>query len=69
MNLRVAAALLVLLAVLGGAALMYHQQERSRQASNVATLGQPLLKGLTVADVASVRKSHDERANPASPFH
>jgi hypothetical protein len=55
MNLRVAAALLVLLAVLGGGALMYHQQERSRQASNVATLGQPLLKGLTVADVASVR--------------
>ena len=55
MNLRSAATLLVLLLVLGGIALVYHQQERSRQASNVDVLGQPLLKGLIVADVASVR--------------
>jgi hypothetical protein len=57
MNLRVAATLVVLLLVLGGGAILYHQQQGSRQASNVATLGQPLLKGLTVADVASIRIS------------
>jgi hypothetical protein len=52
---RVVAILAVLLAVLGGAALLYQQQERSRRPDNVATLGRPLLKDLKAADVASVR--------------
>jgi len=45
----------VLLAVIGGGALFYYQQERSRSPANVGTLGQPLLKGLKVSEVASIR--------------
>ena len=55
MNRRFAGVLLVLLAVLGGAALLYHHQERSRRPANVGTLGQTLLKDLKVADVAAIR--------------
>ena len=55
MNRRVAGILLVLLAVLGGAALLYHGQERARRPANVGALGQPLLKDLKVADVAAIR--------------
>lgn len=55
MNARVALIFVVLLAVLGGAALVYYQQERGRQADNVGTLGQTLLKELKAADIASIR--------------
>ncbi len=55
MNARIAAVLVVLLAVIGGGALLYYQQERSRSPANVGTLGQPLLKGLKVSEVASIR--------------
>jgi hypothetical protein len=55
MNARFALVLVVLLAVLGGAALVFYQQERGRQAGNIGTLGQPVLKNLQAADVASIR--------------
>ena len=55
MNRRIAGILLVLLAVLGGAALLYYNQERARRPANVATLGRPLLQDLKVAEVAAIR--------------
>jgi len=55
MNARIALALLVLLAVIGGTALVYNYKERSERADNVATLGRPLLKDLKAADIASIR--------------
>ena len=55
MNARFALILVVLLAVLGGAAVVFYQQERGRQAGNVGTLGQPVLKNLQAAEVASIR--------------
>ena len=55
MNARVALILVVLLAVLGGAALVFHYQDRGRQAGNVGTLGQPVLKDLQAAQIASIR--------------
>lgn len=55
MNRRFAVVLLVLLAVLGGAALLYYNQERGRRPAAAATLGQPLLKDLKVAEVAAIR--------------
>jgi hypothetical protein len=55
MNARIALILVVLLAVLGGAAIAFYQQERGRQAGNLATLGQPVLKDLQAAAVASIR--------------
>lgn len=55
MNARVAAILVVLLAVLGGAALLYQHDERGRRPDNVATLGRTLLKDLQAADIAAIR--------------
>jgi len=55
MNARIAAVLVVLLVVLGGAALVYNYQERSERAENVATLGKPLLKDLKAADIAAIK--------------
>lgn len=55
MNARNALILVVLLAVLGGAALVYYYQDRGRQAGNVGTLGQPVLKDLKAAEIASIR--------------
>jgi hypothetical protein len=55
LNARIAAVLVVLLAVLGGAAVLYQQQERARRPANVASLGQVLLKDLKAADIASIR--------------
>jgi hypothetical protein len=52
---RLVAILVVLLAVLGGAALLYQHQERTRRPDSVATLGRPLLKDLKGADVAAIR--------------
>lgn len=55
MNARVAAILVVLLAVLGGAALLYQHEERGRRPDNVGTLGRTLLKDLQAADIAAIR--------------
>jgi hypothetical protein len=55
MNARIVLVLVVLLAVLGGAAIVFYQQERGRQAGNVASLGQPVLKDLKAAEVAAIR--------------
>lgn len=55
MNARIAAFLVVLLAVLGGGALLIYQQRGAQQASNVETLGQPLFAGLQAAEVTAIR--------------
>jgi hypothetical protein len=55
MNARVAAILVLLLAVLGGGALVYQYQERSRRPENVGTLGRVLFKDLKAADIATIR--------------
>jgi hypothetical protein len=47
----------VLLAVLGGGALLYQQQERARRPENVGTLGRALFKDLKAADIAAIRIS------------
>lgn len=62
MNARVALMLVVLLAVLGGAALVFYYQDRGRQAGNVGTLGQPVLKDLQAAEIASIRIVEPEAA-------
>lgn len=54
MNARTAAVLVVLLAVLGGGALLYQREERARRPDNVATLGRTLLKDLQAADIAAI---------------
>jgi hypothetical protein len=55
MNARFALVLVVLLAVLGGGALLYHYQEGARRPENLATLGRPLIKDLKAADIAAIR--------------
>jgi hypothetical protein len=55
MNARIVGILIALLVVLGGGALVYLQQQSSQQASNLATLGRPLLKDLRAADIVSIR--------------
>lgn len=55
MNARFAAIMVVLLAVLGGGAVLVYQQQHAREPSNVDTLGRPLLKGLAAPDIASIR--------------
>jgi hypothetical protein len=54
MNARVAVVLLVLLAVLGGGALLVRQQAGSQKPAGAATLGQPLFKGLQAAAIATI---------------
>jgi hypothetical protein len=55
MNARVAAILVVLLAVLGGGALVYQYQESSRRPESIGTLGQNLFKDLKAAEIAQIR--------------
>jgi len=52
---RLLGILVAVLVLLGGAALWLHQKERANQAPAVATLGDPLLKGLQAANIASIR--------------
>jgi hypothetical protein len=54
---RFVAILVVLLAVLGGGALLYQHQERARRPENVGTLGRTLFKDLKAADIAAIRIS------------
>jgi hypothetical protein len=55
MNARIVAVLVVLLVVLGGAALLAQREDRAQRPQNAATLGQPLLKDLKAADIARIR--------------
>jgi hypothetical protein len=55
MNARIALVFVILLAVVGGGALVYNYQDRSRRPENVGTLGKPLLTQLKAADIASIR--------------
>lgn len=55
MNARIVLILVVLLAVLGGGALLFQHQERSRRPDNVGTLGQNLFKDLKAAEITQIR--------------
>ena len=54
MNAKIAAVLVLLLVVLGGGALLVRQEDAAQRPAASGTLGQPLLKGLKAADVASI---------------
>jgi Domain of unknown function (DUF4340) len=54
MNARVAAVLVLLLAVLGGGALIVHQRESIRASAEASRLGRPVLADLQAADVQSI---------------
>jgi hypothetical protein len=54
-NARIVLILVVLLAVLGGGALLYQHQERSRRPDNIGNLGQKLFKDLNASEVAAIR--------------
>jgi len=54
MNARIAGVLLIVLAVLGGGALLLRGQEGTQKPPTTGTLGQPLFKDLKAADVALV---------------
>ena len=54
MNARFLGVLLVLLAALGGGALLVRQQADSQKSPDAGALGQPLLKGLQASQVASI---------------
>lgn len=54
MNARLAAVLVALLVVLGGAALLLHREEAEKKPTVVASLGQPVLPGLPVSEVAAI---------------
>src|SRR5437764_1344844 len=55
LSARAAAILVVLLAVLGGAALLFQRQESASRPDNASALGKRVLPDLKVADVAGVR--------------
>ncbi|TAK85844.1 MAG: DUF4340 domain-containing protein [Betaproteobacteria bacterium] len=55
MNARLALIFVVLLAILGGGALLYYQKETARRPENVSTLGRNLFKDLKAADIAAIR--------------
>ena len=55
MNARIAAVLVVLLAALGGGALLVYQQGRSQRPAEAVALGQPLLKDLKAAQVSAIQ--------------
>jgi hypothetical protein len=62
MNARLAAILVVLLVILGGAALLYQYQERSQRPVNSDMLGRTLLKDLKAAELASIRIAEPKAA-------
>jgi len=55
MSARIVAILVVLLAVLGGAALLTQREDSTRRPQNTSTLGQLLFKDLKAADIAQIR--------------
>lgn len=54
MNARIVAVLVLVLAMLGGAAIYLRNQQGSQKPPTTGTLGQPLLKGLKAAEVSGV---------------
>lgn len=55
MTARAVLVLVVLLAILGGGALLYQRQESAERPDNLASLGKPLLPELKAADIASIK--------------
>ena len=54
MSARLVAALVVLLLALGGGAVLLKQRGESQRPASVAALGQPVLKNLKAADIAAI---------------
>src|SRR5262245_39958567 len=54
MSPRILGVLILLLAVLGGGALLVRQQQGTQKASDAGTIGQPLFKGLQGAQVEKI---------------
>jgi hypothetical protein len=61
MSARVAAILVVLLALLGGGALYYFKEARTQKPAGVGALGKPLLKGLKAAEISSIQVREPEQ--------
>jgi hypothetical protein len=59
---RLLGILIAVLVVLGGAAVWVHQKERANQAPASATLGDPFLKDLQAANIASIRITEPGKA-------
>jgi hypothetical protein len=55
MSAKALGILVVLLAILGGAALLYQRQQATERPQNAAALGKPLLKDLRAADIAVIK--------------
>jgi hypothetical protein len=55
LNARIAAILVILLAMLGGGALLYQNREAARRPANAAAMGQKVFPDLKAADVAAIR--------------
>lgn len=55
MSARALAVLVVLLLVLGGAALVYQHRQANERPQNAALLGKPVLKDLRAADIAALQ--------------
>jgi hypothetical protein len=53
-NARLAVVLVVLLAALGGGALLVYRSERAQAPASAARLGQPVLAGLQAADIQAI---------------
>jgi hypothetical protein len=62
MNARAVLVLVVLLAILGGGALLFQYQQKSERPSNVAALGKPLMPELKASDIASIKIVEPKRA-------
>ena len=62
MSARLLGILIAVLVVLGGAAVWVHQKERANQAPASATLGDPFLKDLQAANIASIRITEPGKA-------
>jgi hypothetical protein len=55
LSARIVAILVVLLVVLGGAALLAQREDSAQRPQNASALGQPLLKDLKAAQIAKIR--------------
>jgi Domain of unknown function (DUF4340) len=55
LNARITGILVILLAMLGGGALLYQSREAARRPANAAAMGQKVFPDLKAADVASIR--------------
>lgn len=62
MSARAVAVLVVLLLIVGGGALLYQRQREAARPQNAALLGQPVLKNLRAADIATIKIAEPKSA-------